>query len=571
MIPMKRTIPRLIIPVAFALTTILCNAQSPSWQWATSLQDTDGYARSFNHADSKGNVYLTGFYSSASIPFGTITLSNSSPGKLELYVVKMNSFGSVIWAKSFGGAKDELINDMCVDAYDNVYVTGQFNSPVLALGGFSLQALDPDDWRHDIFVARLDPNGNVTNAFSAGGTGHDQGWGIAASTSGIYITGSFASATVALGSYSFTNSFDDGTSDYFIAKYDLAGNCLWAYSGGYAMNDGGEGIECDVSGNVYVSVGFANMISFGSQNFVTVGMHDYAIVKYDANGQVLWVNHYGGDEWDFSPVIATDQSNNLYFSGLTRSSSLVIGSDTVKNIPYQTTCFYAAKMNPAGSTIWFRSTQVRPFNNVSTYPVDVTVDNQGGLLVLAGFSSDTVSFGNWSVMNSGKGQPQTFKSQDILLSRFDANGNIIMFSAFGASLSVDWPGRISCDNNGGFYFSGSHQKSFMIGNAALTTTLGGYIPFIARYGLPNTVAVSEYPNDEAFIFPNPSGGSITIQFPDENKRQLRLFDPVGRIRKEWSVLQTSCELFIDDLTTGCYLLSVQENAGDSWTMKVIKQ
>ncbi|MBK6398872.1 MAG: SBBP repeat-containing protein [Bacteroidetes bacterium] len=90
------------------------------------------------NADNKGNSYITGVYRN-SITFGTTTLTAANSGGASVFTVKYNSVGSLVWAKSSGGFPcSGYGTDISNDAFGNSYVAGYFNSPIIYFDGDTL-------------------------------------------------------------------------------------------------------------------------------------------------------------------------------------------------------------------------------------------------------------------------------------------------------------------------------------------------------------------------------------------------------------------------------------------------
>jgi hypothetical protein len=95
------------------------------------------------------------------------------------------------WGYAIGGAGNERSYNIAVDGSGNVYTTGFFQGTAdfdPGAGSFNLTAAGGDD----IFLQKLDSNGNFVWARGIGSTGSDTGFGIAIDTSGnVYTTGEF--------------------------------------------------------------------------------------------------------------------------------------------------------------------------------------------------------------------------------------------------------------------------------------------------------------------------------------------------------------------------------------------
>src|SRR5262249_34685756 len=96
---------------------------------------------------------------------------------------------------------------------------------------------------------------------------------------------------------------------YATDKYDADGNEFWVarYNGPGNSDDFASGIALDAAGNVYVT---GSSWGFGTK-------YDYATIKYDADGNELWVARYNGpgDLDDFATGIALDAAGNVYVTG----------------------------------------------------------------------------------------------------------------------------------------------------------------------------------------------------------------------------------------------------------------
>src|SRR5205823_1936140 len=106
----------------------------------------------------------------------------------------------------------------------------------------------------DAFVARYSPTGALLWARSAGGTGNDQGSGIAVDLAGnAYVTGSFSGTADFDPSAATSNLVSTGSLDAFAWKLDSQGNLAWARKLGGTGSDAGNGIALDSLGNVLVA------------------------------------------------------------------------------------------------------------------------------------------------------------------------------------------------------------------------------------------------------------------------------------------------------------------------------
>ena len=101
-------------------------------------------------------LYLVGNYKSDSLTFGSYVLKNAEPQVEDIFLVKYNLSGDVIWAKSAGGTKKDIGNAVDLDYYGNTYMTGVTESSLFSFGALSLPTPGP----YQMFVVKHDTYGN---------------------------------------------------------------------------------------------------------------------------------------------------------------------------------------------------------------------------------------------------------------------------------------------------------------------------------------------------------------------------------------------------------------------------
>ena len=121
---MKKT----ILTIIFAFILINVKAQAPNWAWARGAGGTSPDFCYNTATDVNGNVYITGKFSSPTIKFGAFTLTNNGGGWSDIFIVKYDPNGNVLWAKSEGESYGEKANSITPDTVGNVIITGEFDS-----------------------------------------------------------------------------------------------------------------------------------------------------------------------------------------------------------------------------------------------------------------------------------------------------------------------------------------------------------------------------------------------------------------------------------------------------------
>ncbi len=305
--------------------------------WAKQSVGTDTDRGVSVATDMHGNVLVTGYFESPGITFGTVVLTNASAYS-DIFIVKYNAAGSVLWAKREGGAQGESGKDISCDTNGNIVVGGNFAGQSFSIGGNLLSNTGSPTTR-DVFFAKYDSSGNVLWAKCAGGIYNDFTWGIRTdATNNILLTGFFESPSITFSGIPLINTC--GTcvhDDIFIVKYNASGNFLWAKAAGGSSTDRSYSIGTDLNGNSYLSGALASpSIAFGSMvltvppNCPGPACDPMFIVKYDSNGDAVCAEtFFSGGGWAYGNAICADHFGNAFISGSFQTNPYIIGNDTL--------------------------------------------------------------------------------------------------------------------------------------------------------------------------------------------------------------------------------------------------
>ena len=228
-------------------------------------------------------------------------------GSIDAYIIKLDSFGVPVWAKSFGRSNNDVGYGIAVDTLGNSYTTGSFKDSMI-VGNTTLTSAG----QTDIFIIKLDSFGTPIWAKNYGGISYDNGLDIAVDTLGnSYTTGNFA-GTMTVGNITLTTA---GANDMFIIKLDSFGVPLWAKRYGGPNGDAGTSIAVDASGNSYSTGYFQGTMTVGSTNLTSVGGRDIFIIKLDSSGSPIWAVGYGSSIDDEGKGIQIGALGSVYTCG----------------------------------------------------------------------------------------------------------------------------------------------------------------------------------------------------------------------------------------------------------------
>lgn len=291
--------------------------------WAVKLGSANDDVGQKIKTDRYGNIYLTGyFYNTVDFDPDTSAVFNlTSAGLTDIFVLKLNLDGNLIWAKKFGGIYDDHGLDLTVDIAGNTYLTGDFLGtvdfdPNAGVSNLSCAGSPPNG--SDIFSSKWDSSGTFLWAKRMGGSGQDFGTSIAVDTKGnVYTTGTFTGTAYINSQISLTSA---GGWDALISKQDTSGGFVWAYAiGGTGQNDNGNSVVTDNSNNIYLTGSFEGTVDFDPgivvSNMTAAGFMDIFILKLDSSGNFKWSGLMGGGGADGANSTCIDAADNLYTTG----------------------------------------------------------------------------------------------------------------------------------------------------------------------------------------------------------------------------------------------------------------
>jgi hypothetical protein len=177
--------------------------------------------------DATGDAFISGLTASTNLPTTAGAYRTTyAGGSFDAFVTKVNAAGSNLsYSTYLGGSGTDFGNGIAVDAGGRAYVTGFANSTNFPTTSDAVQATSGGDY--DAFLSQLTTTGALAYSTYLGGTGVDEGIGVAVDASGnAYVAGSTASTNFATtdGAYQTTcGSCSRGNGNAFVTKLGIAG------------------------------------------------------------------------------------------------------------------------------------------------------------------------------------------------------------------------------------------------------------------------------------------------------------------------------------------------------------
>lgn len=197
---------------------------SGNYIWAVSAGSNQFDAVNDIVLDKDENILATGGFEGTCY-FGTKTISSS--GGDDIFIAKMNSSGTWLWAVKAGTSNyQEAGWGVGTDSEKNIFVTGTYRALCL----FGSQYL-VNNGQNDISLSKLDSNGNWLWSKGIGGSGTDIAYDL------DYLNGRITIAGAVSNGFTYNNlqfTANGFPRNAFISAFDSQGNILWVKSDEFA-------------------------------------------------------------------------------------------------------------------------------------------------------------------------------------------------------------------------------------------------------------------------------------------------------------------------------------------------
>jgi uncharacterized delta-60 repeat protein len=426
----------------------------------------------------------------------------TSVGLSDVLIARYRQDGKLVWARQAGGVGDEECFRIAACPDGTFFITGQFSGSATFGAGEPNQTILASAGGADLFVARYDGGGRLIWAKSAGGSGQEQGWAVAAFPDGsAVVTGVFdASATFGPGEANQTVLASAGSSDAFLARYNADGTLAWAKRAGGAFGDRGYGLTLFGDESIAVGGAFHGDAIFGTgePNQTTLsaagGSDDCFVARYSGAGLLLWVQREGGTGVDGIGSLSGFPDGSFIAVGSFNSSATFGPGD-----PGQSTLtsagvadVFVARFSPVN----YRLQEVRPEGLACVVSAGSAGDEIGyGTAALSdGGFVVTGSFEGGTTFGAGQAGQTTLVAAggtDIFVARYSANGTLVWAKRAGGT-NYEGGYGIAALADGGLIVVGGFQGSATFGpgepGQTILTSPGSSDIFISRYNADGTLA-----------------------------------------------------------------------------------
>ncbi len=527
-------------------------SQTPTWLWARGGGGPQIDATRSIATDIEGNSYVTGYFSETAT-FGYTSLT-AEGDPYDIFVLKLDPSGNWLWAVRAGGTNYDLGKSVAADGSGNCYVAGNF----LDTAYFGSHSLTYSGVNDDVFVAKLDSQGNWLWAIRPGGNGGDISCGIVADAAGnSYTTGEFWGNTV-FGPSTLPGHGYNG--DIFVAKADPDGNWLWAAQAGGTNYDRGNAIALDPSGNTYVTGYFQGTATFGSSSLTTSGSGmDIFVAKLDPSGNWLWARRAGSSQdTEQGNGICVDASGNCCVTGIFYGTA-TFGSTSLSSSGLEDS--FIARLDTEGNWLWVKKAGGSGIDS----GLGIATDS-GGYIHTTGYHEGTATYGPFTLLNYGWST-----------AKLDSDGNWLwaINCPLGGSVGI------AADPAGNSYLAGDFGSYITLGDIVVTGNSVNDV-FVAKLssgvsgddeiaaGLTGVSQLSE-------VWPNPVRRGETLNLraniAERETGVLGIYNLRGQCVASYILVAGSRQLSLNtgDLASGVYLCQLRTQSTSTHKKIVLLQ
>ncbi len=513
--------------------------------------------------------YIIGGYSSSGIS-GNKT--ENTKGAYDYWVIKLDTYGSLVWQKDFGGFADDVLTGILQTGDAGFLITGYSISEI------SGDRTAVSNGQNDFWVLKIDLTGNIEWQKSYGGISQDILISACQDPDEGFILGGYSSSGISGDKSSPCYGWDD----YWVIKTDAAGNILWQKTIGgthqdllqvlLQTNDGGYFL----GGSSYSNIGFDK-----SEN--CLGVNDYWVVKLDALGNIIWQNTIGGYYADILGNAVQTSDNGYLIGGWTDNG--ISGDKSEKNKGHDD--YWILKLDAYGNISWQN---------------DIGGTHSDELVSLAQTTDDGFILGGFS--NSGntgdKTEPAIHKFDFWIVKLFPATGTCyspdnIITTVLPDKVKIEWNAvdgmignklRYRVTGTNEWFGKAVLENDYVIINelacntnyewqilsmcSGEVTTYSDYSPL--HFFTTPACRMVEVSIGELTIYPNPASGQFNIFLTEETGEAIiRFFNLNGEmVYAMYTTIGESNQISVnsENLSAGIYQLQILVN-GKNYTGKII--
>jgi len=473
---------------------------------------------------------------------GYANILGAAKSSKDLWIIKTDANGNVQWSKSYGGSKEDIGYAIITTAKAYIAVG---SSKSFSLGG------EPD-----IYVVKVDFNGNLIWSFTYGNSFFEEGYDI------VEVPNNAGTTAYAVTGYKGEGN-GIGFDDAFLMKISASGSLIWFRDFRFLF-----------SGTILNSTGYALMLQ-GNNNLIVTGTvddvssthKDVLLFKSDSNGNLQWNYRYGSSNDEEGFALAPNEMGGQVITGYTAANAAMLQD------------ILLMRTDANGNLVWTKS-----YGEKGTDIGEDVIMTSNGNHAIGGYSNSFQPNGNQAV-----------------LVQTDMTGNLLSTHMYGDAGFDDAYGLVQA-NDGGFNLGGSATQSFgsidengymiktdntglvncydsvyqfskntiQFKQDSLTAVIDSLIPvrnpqIIVSNVQGDSLICGKFTGIQPTntntniidIYPNPASRQVQINLHDLQVEQLELYDNTGRLIMAIPYpAKSTIEINTSQWAAGMYLIKV---------------
>lgn len=538
--------------------------------------------------DNSGNLYVCGYYLSASIDFGNNSKVSNIAGA-DAFLAKYSPDGVCLWAVNVGSWDYDYALKIAINSQNDIYLSGEYSSSFLILGNDTILNTASNSFYRssDAYILKFDNNGNFKKNYAiVSGANFEWLKDFAIDKNdNLLLCGGFTSSKLSYISYNpdtkkkdtayLTNTSASGYYDGYLIKC----NSMLKYDNGIVVsgiaNDIISSLSQDQDGNIFIT-GYFKSTDLNFPNDVKIinstgSDYNAFIAKFNSSWLCQWAYNLGGTNYDFSNVVRTDSKGNAIIAGSYSSSKFYPGDSLVlHNIGNEDGLI--AKYNTNGKCLWTYN-----IGSINSEVANVLFIDKNDNAISAGyFTSPTLNVGTYQMTNTG--------SSDVYIVNWGNNTELNLINPENDAvkdkiIKFKWNKTSGAEQYILQVLDLEPTPHFIINETVEDSTYAYtfadnrfyYWRTIAVSG-NDTIAISELRKfqvnelavddelESMSIYPNPASDYLNISFgtQDFGAKSIIIYNQLGEIVDEYLMdsFETANRINIESLNSGSYFICI---------------
>ena len=408
-------------------------------------------------------------------------------GENDIWLVKTDSYGNLLWEKTIGGSDDDSPNNFYITTEGNYIISGETFSNDGDISG--------NHGGLDYWVAKTDSLGNIIWQRCLGSSVNDyQEQMVIDDMGNIYVIG---------GSHGDDGDITDphGFVDFWIVKLNTDGELLWDRSLGGTITDWGQCISPTPDGGYIVGGATDSPDGDVECENTSITQFDMWIVKLDSLNNIQWQQCYGGSEFDNAIDIKTTDDGGYIIAGITKSNDGDVSG--FHGVAGESADLWIVKIDNLGTIEWQRCLG----GTENEGSPEITIMEDGSYLINAH------TYSNNGDVSGNHSYPGYFS--DGWLVKLSNDGELLWQQCFG-SLTGDGIGDVYVISDTEMMLVGGASNQSGDVECDLNTAPGGYTD-LWMFKIVDTVSVQIPENivdvNNVNVYPNPAKDYVSFEIP----------------------------------------------------------